>query len=145
MARRSGSLATARLAGEQGRDVFAVPGSIHSTLSHGCHQLLREGAKLVESADDVLTEIFPSLYKSQSIQSLTIPPQEPCRPEDSPERLHNPTEILLDALGFDPTGIDALCARTALPSAAVVPLLLQLELEGRVTVDSTGRYHRTSR
>ena len=138
-AARSGSLNTARHAGEQGREVFAIPGSIHNPQSRGCHQLLRQGATLVESAEDVLREL-QNLYINQSVE---IPRAAPEAPHPPPPRLDNPAEILLDALGFEPTSLDALIASTGLSSITVASLLIALEHQGRVASDSTGRYHRT--
>ena len=137
-ARRSGSLATARCAGEQGREIFAIPGSIHSPLSQGCHALIRQGAKLVENLDDILSEI-QFTYKNQSVDGVRNPAEAPRTP--SP-RLDNPAEILLDALGFEPTSVDALIASTGLSSTSVASLLLHLEFEGRVDSDGFGRYFR---
>jgi len=140
-ARRSGSLATARCAGEQGREVFAIPGSIHSSQSQGCHQLLRQGAILVETAEDVLSEL-PKIVLDQLVATPIGP-----RPEaaEGGPRLDNPAEILLDALGFEPTSVDALIASTGLSSSSVASLLLTLELEGRVASDLCGRYFRCAR
>ncbi|MDP2879732.1 MAG: DNA-processing protein DprA [Sulfuricella sp.] len=124
---RSGSLITARLAVEQGREVFAIPGSIHSPVSKGCHALIKQGAKLVECANDVLDELkWPS-------------PQNPvaAKEEGPPENDRHP---LLEALGFDPAGIDALTARSGLTSDTVCAMLLQLELEGRIACLPGGLY-----
>lgn len=121
----SGSLITARLAGEQGREVFAIPGSIHSPLSRGCHRLIREGAKLVESAADVLSEIGWS----------------PRQPASTPPR-GDDLDALLAAMGFDPIGIDALCDRMRLTPEHLSGILLHLELDGRVAVLPGGRYQR---
>lgn len=135
---RSGSLSTARFAGEQGRSIMAIPGSIHSAQSRGCHKLLREGAVLVETAEDVLTEIGFT-PNNQWVTSLLN------RPEPHPDggaRLDNPVEMLLDALGFEPTSADALIASTGLSSTSVASLLLALELEGRIASDASGRYYR---
>ncbi|MFM8517087.1 MAG: DNA-processing protein DprA [Nevskiaceae bacterium] len=140
-ARRSGSLATARCAGEQGREVFAIPGSIHSSQSQGCHQLLRQGATLVEIAEDVLSEL-PKIVLNQL---LGAPPPDPTEGGFEHSRLDNPAEILLDALGFEPTSVDALIASTGLSSTSVASLLLSLELEGRVASDLSGRYFRCAR
>ena len=135
---KSGSLSTARYAGDQGREVFAVPGSIHSPLSRGCHELLREGATLVENAEDVFREL-----KFNHLNQLVIPSQQ-LTPSgsDGGSRLDNPSEILLDAIGFEPTSLDALIASTGLSSTSVASLLLSLELEGRVASDSSGRFYR---
>ena len=140
-ARRSGSLATARCAGEQGRDVFAIPGSIHSPLSHGCHALIRQGAKLVENVDDILTEI----EINQESHILAVALTQPSNPSGDGPALDNPGEILLDALGFEPTSVDTLIASTGLSSTSVASLLLALELEGRVASDGLGRYYRVMR
>ena len=140
-ARRSGSLATARCAGEQGRDVFAIPGSIHSPLSHGCHALIRQGAKLVENVDDILTEI----EINQEIHIVANALTQPSNPSGDGPALDNPGEILLDALGFEPTSVDTLIASTGLSSTSVASLLLALELEGRVASDGLGRFFRVIR
>jgi len=140
-ARRSGSLATARCAGEQGRDVFAIPGSIHSPLSRGCHALIRQGAKLVENVDDILTEI----EINQEFHILKPAFTQPLSPSGNGPSLDNPGEILLDALGFEPTSVDTLIASTGLSSTSVASLLLALELEGRVASDGLGRYFRVIR
>lgn len=125
---RSGSLITARLAVEQGREVFAIPGSIHSPVAKGCHSLIKQGAKLVECANDILDELkFPAL------QTLST------RNENSPPKNNNP-HPLVNALGFDPAGIDALTARSGLTSDTVCAMLLQLELEGRVACLPGGLY-----
>ena len=137
-AARSGSLVTARYAAEQGREVFAIPGSIHSPLSRGCHQLLRQGATLVECADDVLSELKNIQLNQKDGDNLG--PSEP--PRERAPRLDNPSEILLDALGFEPTSLDALIASTGLSSTSVASLLLTLELQGRAASDARGRYFR---
>ena len=134
-ARYSGSLITARLAGEYGREVFAIPGSIHSPLARGCHQLIKTGAKLVEEAADVLTELQFPVRKEQ------VTSQQP-EPRTAPE-LDKEYEMLLDALGFEPATIDVLVARTHLPGESVASMLLILELEGRVAALPGGRYGRT--
>ena len=137
-AARSGSLSTARHAAEQGREVFAVPGSIHNPQSRGCHQLLRQGAVLVENAEDVFREISFSV-PDQILKAAAKLPSPPVRQGPA---LDNPAEILLDALGFEPTRLDALIASTGLSSTSVASLLLALESVGRVASDSTGRYYR---
>ena len=121
----SGSLITARLAAEQGRDVFAIPGSIHSPLSKGCHVLIKDGAKLVESAQDVLGELG-SLAPARTVA------------QSSPEVAHE----LLEHLGYDPCNVDTLCQRSGLTPDTVSAMLLQLELEGRVASLPGGRYQR---
>jgi DNA processing protein len=115
---QSGSLITARLASEAGREVFAIPGSIHSPQSRGCHALLKQGAKLVESAAEVLEE-FPAQA------DLLLQPTHLERPDESAA-----SEPLLDAMGFDPVGLDALVARTGWPAPELNARLLELELAG---------------
>ena len=105
----SGSLITARLAAEQGREVFAIPGSIHAPQSRGCHALIRQGAKLVESAQDVLEEL------RWHAPAAAIPAEQPA----SEEPLAPSYQCVLDALGFDPLGLDALVARTGLDAATL--------------------------
>jgi DNA processing protein len=137
-ARHSGSLITARLAGEQGREVFAIPGSIHNPLARGCHQLIRQGAKLVESADDVLSELNINFQK-QIVIGIPEPGVDAPAPAAALDKEY---EILLDALSVEPVSIDILVARTGLPSQSVASMLLILELEGRVGPQSGGRYIR---
>lgn len=127
---QSGSLITARLAVEQGREVFAIPGSIHSPQSRGCHALIRQGAKLVESVQDVLEELRfedPATATSRA------------NAEEAPARAD---VALLQAIGFDPVGLDALCARTGHGAAALQGLLLELELGGRVARLPGGLFQR---
>jgi DNA processing protein len=120
----SGSLITARFAGEQGREVFALPGSIHSPFSKGCHKLLREGAKLVETAQDVLDEFGMPNARGAPARAAV---------EDSKDGdLTTDERAVLAALGHAPEGIDALCSRSGLAPEAVAGALLALELEGRV-------------
>jgi DNA processing protein len=133
-ARRSGSLVTAKWAADQGREVFAIPGSIHSQLSHGCHKLIREGATLVESPADVVSELRIPLCE-QGVMGRTVH-------SHGPHALDKGYEMLLDALGFEPATIDVLVARTGLPGAAVASMLLILELEGCVAALPGGRYDR---
>ena len=131
---RSGSLVTARLAAEQGREVFAIPGSIHSPLSRGCHKLIREGATLVETAADVLSELQIPLCK----QWVT----RPAVARDRLPALDKEYEMLLDAFGFEPATLDVLVARTGLPGESIASMLLILELEGCVAALPGGRYDR---
>lgn len=127
-AAHSGSLITARLANEQGREVFAVPGSIHSPLSKGCHLLIKQGAKLVESAQDVLEELH------LPVRGLEANP--------APASTGTREQMLLNHLGFDPCDIDTLSTRSGLASDAVSALLTQLEIEGIVAAVPGGRYQR---
>jgi len=128
-AERSGSLITARLAAEAGRDVFAIPGSIHSPLSRGCHALIRQGAKLVESAQDILEE----LRLSPAAALSTAKQDASGGIEETP---------LLRALGHDPCGLDGLIETTGLTAERVLAMLLVLELDGRVAQLSGGLYQR---
>jgi DNA processing protein len=137
-ARHSGSLITARLAAEQGREVFAIPGSIHNPLSKGCHKLIREGAKLVEGAEDVLCELAIPL----SDQSLAPRAVRGGAIPSTGSALDKEYEMLLDALGFAPASIDVLVERCGFPSESVASMLLILELEGRVAPHPGGRYGR---
>ncbi len=128
----SGSLITARSAAEQGREVFALPGSIHSPLSKGCHALIKQGAKLVESAEDVLSEL--ASFRRTGFASTRAP--APPRPGGA---AHEP---LLECMGFDPVDVDSLCARAGLPAESVSADLLRLELAGRVAALPGGLYQR---
>jgi len=125
---QSGSLITARQAAEYGREVFAVPGSIHSPLSRGCHALIRQGAKLVESADDILEELLGGY----------------AAPAAAAPEATGRSDPLLDALGHDPASLDALCARTGWSAQELSARLLELELEDRVARLPGGLYQRRS-
>jgi DNA processing protein len=134
----SGSLQTARLAAEQGREVFAIPGSIHNPLARGCHELIRCGAKLVECGADILHELNFSVPQQLVMQ---LPAGA-----DSPACCAGPLDkdykILLDAIGFGLASIDSLVDRTGLPSHSVASMLLILELEGAVRMQDGGCYMR---
>ena len=123
---QSGSLITARLAAEQGKEVFAIPGSIHSPQSRGCHLLIKQGAKLVESAQDVLEELQLPLSFAAA-EASTVDAMTPTETQE--DKAENP---LLTALGFDATSLDALQARTGWPTAQLQAQLLALELNGEV-------------
>ncbi|SOY41230.1 similar to smf, putative DNA processing chain A (drpA); putative exported protein [Cupriavidus taiwanensis] len=127
-AARSGSLITARLAAELGREVFAVPGSIHAPLSQGCHLLIRQGAKLVERTEDVLEEINLG-PAAPGIGRPTLPGPASPPPSDQSE-FADPADPLLAALGYDPVTLDALCERSGQSPDAAAARLLQLELAG---------------
>jgi DNA processing protein len=132
----SGSLITARLALEQGREVFAIPGSIHSPLSRGCHSLIRDGARLVETAADVLSELRIPV-PAAPLSSEATDPQGLFS-----ARLDKDYEILLDALGLEPARVETLMARTGLTADVVASMLLILELEGRVEQQPGGIFCR---
>jgi DNA processing protein len=140
-AQGSGSLITAQHAVDQGREVFAIPGSIHNPMSRGCHELIRLGAKLVESATDVLSEVLNFLPP----QSLAAGDATRGQVANGPAPLDKPYEILLDALGFEPATIDLLVARTGIPSDSIASMLLILELQGHVKPHAGGRYGRVRR
>jgi DNA processing protein len=127
----SGSLITARAAADQGREVFAIPGSIHSPLSKGCHALIKQGAKLAESAEDVLAEL--TAFRRTGFADT--------RRKAASEAVPEP---LLAHMGFDPVDVDALCARAGMPAAQVAAELLRLELAGRVAALPGGMYQRLS-
>ncbi len=130
----SGSLITARAAAEQGREVFAIPGSIHSPLAKGCHALIKSGAKLVESAEDVLEELVAFRRDARAPRPRRQPEaRADAAPEDSP---------LLGHMGFDPVDIDSLCRRAGLPAERVSGELLRLELAGRVAALPGGLFQR---
>jgi DNA processing protein len=133
-AQRSGSLITARLAGTAGREVFAIPGSIHNPMARGCHQLIRQGAKLVECPEDVLCELKISL----SAQLVASAPNAP----GAGPALDKEYKILLDALAFEPASVDSLIARTGMNSESIASMLLILELDGHVAPHPGGRYSR---
>jgi DNA processing protein len=124
-AQRSGSLITARLAAEQGRDVFALPGSIHSPLSKGCHQLIKQGAKLVDDVQDILDEL--------GLSTAPVPSEAGAPARD---------DSLLQLMGFDPCDTDTLAARSGRPVEQLSAALLELELDGRVASLPGGRYQR---
>lgn len=117
-AARSGSLITARLAADLGREVFAIPGSIHAPLSRGCHFLIRQGAKLVESPEDVMEEFGLSIQPAKVTNS-------------APTRSRAPDDPLLAMLTHDPVTLDTLCERSGLAPETLATRLLELELEGR--------------
>ena len=134
----SGSLITARMAAEQGREVFAIPGSIHAPQSRGCHALIRQGAKLVESAQDVLEEL--------KIPATTVPglPHEGVNAPGAAASDETEDPVLA-ALGYDPMGLDALIARTGMDASTLQVALLELELDGRIARLPGGLFQRVGR
>jgi DNA processing protein len=156
---QSGSLITARLAADQGREVFAIPGSIHNPMARGCHRLIRQGATLVETADDIFVELRAM---AGALQAMSIEPRSrsqvltrsrlATRPGAASktaeaEALFTPVldkeyEILLDALGFEPASVDVLIARTGLKADEVASMLLILELEAQIDACPGGLYVR---
>ncbi|RYF53515.1 MAG: DNA-protecting protein DprA [Comamonadaceae bacterium] len=143
----SGSLITARMAVEQGREVFAIPGSIHAPQSRGCHALIRQGAKLVESAQDVLEEL--RFTASVPVTAASVAPEQSTDADIAGNdgvggtmSTVAPETPLLQALGFDPISVDALVARTGMAAAPVQVGLLELELDGRVARLPGGLFQR---
>jgi DNA processing protein len=125
---QSGSLITARLANEQGREVFALPGSIHSPLAKGCHKLIKQGAKLVDDANDILEELHLPLAATAANEASVKPDTE--------------SQSLLEHLGYDPCSLDVLCERSGLGADVATAQLLALELQGLVQTLPGGRYQR---
>jgi len=132
---RSGSLITARLSAEQGKEVFAIPGSIHAAQSRGCHALIKQGAKLVESAQDVLEELQ---------WNLRLPQPSGNAATTQPAALSDASDVLLQAMGFDPVGLEALQARTGLDTPSLQAQLMTLELDARVARLPGGLFQRQS-
>jgi DNA processing protein len=144
---QSGSLITARMALEQGKDVFAIPGSIHSTVSKGCHLLIKQGAKLVESAQDVLEELqHPIAIHSGAAHTLSkmdfsLFDEKNVATQEADEDVH-PHQALLEALGHDPVSLDALIARTGIDTATLQARLFELEMSNQVARLPGGLFQR---
>jgi len=137
---RSGAIITARYAMEQGREVFAIPGSIHSPQSKGCHQLIRNGAKLVETSAHILEELASLAYASISdINSVDRPVSAENLPTTAPDPSHS--ELML-AMGWDPVSIDTLVSQTGLTADEVSSMLLIMELEDQVELLAGGLYQK---
>lgn len=134
---RSGSLITARLAGEQGREIFAIPGSIHLPTSRGCHQLIRQGAKLVETTTDVLEELKPALQVV-----LNSPPSDNTKKNKPQQDYDTNTQIILKLVDFAPTQLDDIAIGSNLPIELVSSILLQLELAGEIAPLPGSQYQR---
>jgi DNA processing protein len=137
---KSGSLITARLAAENGREVFAMPGSIHNPLARGCHALIRQGAKLVETGDHVLEELAPLLGKPAATRISAAEPMPPAEPSADPQH-----DSVLAAMGYDPVTTDELVVRTGFPAAEISSILLLLELQGHVSSGSGGLFTRLAK
>ena len=146
-ATRSGALITARLAAEAGREVFAVPGSIHNPMARGCHRLIRDGAALVETADEVISALgaWAGALRGDLQRRLAVGRNAPSggRPDPAPPPLETDPahHRLWQSLGHDPTTMDQLVERSGLTAAALSSMLLVMELQGRVSVEH-GRYSR---
>ena len=155
-ARESGSLITARLAAEMGREVMAVPGSIDNPHSKGCHKLIKEGAKLVECLDDILQEC-PQLLQKAPLSSYSIYKErnessaadatEPLQTAERPSETMDESgkDELLAAMGYDPVHPDSLAQSLGLPAADVYARLLELELDGQIAAMTGGRYQRVKK
>ncbi len=137
---QSGSLITARLAAEQGKEVFAVPGSIHSPQARGCHALIRQGAKLVESVADILEELK---IPERPPNAIDLVAADACQQSLGAD--FEGESGLLDVLGFDPVGLDALQARCGLPTPQLQAQLMSLELDGRLKRLPGGLFQRLNR
>ena len=137
---RSGALITARLAGEAGREVFALPGSIHNPMARGCHRLIREGVGLVESADEVIAALGPMASELAAVVQgrLSGPATTPAGIAAS-----GPEREVWRALGHDPVNLDQLCLRTGLTVGPLSAMLLAMELDGKISAEH-GRYCRRS-
>ena len=136
---RSGSLITARLAGEQGREIFAIPGSIHLPTSRGCHQLIRQGAKLVETTADVLVEIQPKLEIALKAHTKE---QADTKPNTKLSKLNKDAQAVLNLIDFAPTTLDEISQQSKLNIEIVSSTLLELELAGLIAPVSGGQYQR---
>lgn len=138
-AERSGSLITAKFALEQGREVFAVPGSVHNNSARGCHALIKQGAKLVERADDIIEEIgvFAGLPRSNINErewGVTGVKQD--------SGLSRKHELVYNQIGYEPTPVDSLIERTGIPAGELCALLIEMEVEGKVVTTDGGLYMR---
>ena len=155
---QSGSLVTAQHALEQGREVFAIPGSIHSPLAHGCHRLIRQGAKLVETAADILEELAPQLqsYLCMNFDQTETQAAKPVKPlsflksieaqenteEQQPPTLDPEEQQILATISPEPVPIDQIVIQTGLTTDVVSSMLLMLELQGYIAACGGGRYKR---
>lgn len=141
-AERSGALITARLSGEAGRETFAIPGSIHNPVARGCHRLIRDGAQLVQSPDDVLEALLPGIaHMARALPAFAPATGTSAMQASQPPPVDPDYQMLWDALGFDPMPMDRLVERTGLTAAALSSMLLLMELDGKVAVQH-GRYAR---
>jgi DNA processing protein len=140
---QSGSLITARLAAEAGREVFALPGSIHNPLAKGCHRLIRDGARLVETAAEVIEALGPAALAQGAGLRARLEATRTAPEHESPARTQDPDYAsLLASLGDEPASLDELADRTGLAPAALSSMLLLLELEGVVAPAVNGRWQR---
>ena len=146
----SGTLITARNAAEQGRDVFALPGSLHNPMVKGCHRLIREGARLVETIADIMQELGPMAaeLKMEITQQLDLLAKPGNGPEKQAAKLEQSLlddaeyKLVWDVLGFDPKPMDTIIEQTGLHASAISSMLLMMELKGMVKKHSSGRFFR---
>ncbi|WP_405232973.1 DNA-processing protein DprA [Lentisalinibacter salinarum] len=141
-AQRSGSLITARLAAEQGREVFAIPGSIHNALARGCHRLIRDGARLVESADDIFAELAPLAGALGTRLGKSPSGGDSAAAEAAESERDGDYDKLLEALAWEPVDMDTLIERSGLTIDQLSSMLLILELEGEVETLPGGKFSR---
>ena len=144
---RSGSLISARYASEQGREVFAIPGSIHNPLARGCHQLIRQGAKLIETAEHIIEELAPQLEQSLINANQTPQTELPLAKEkvvevDTAGSMDDDQRLVLETMGYDPISIDQLVIQTGLTAEVLSSILLLLELNGFIAASGRGNYTR---
>lgn len=142
-AQKSGSLITADYANEQGRMVFAIPGSIHNPLARGCHKLIRQGAKLVETASDVMEDLAAQIDLS-TFNTPTETKHSTGSENSDSDASSDDNSRLLDAMGYDPVSIDDLVLQTGLTPAALSSMLLVMELQGLIASNGRGSYTRIS-
>jgi len=139
---RSGSLITAKQALEQGREVFAVPGSIHNPQARGCNSLIKQGAKLVETAEDIFEELA-SLFLFSQNSTITRQTDAADNSTGHPVILEADYQKVLESVGFEPTAVDTVIERSGLTADAVCSMLLVLELQGMIATTSSGHYCQT--
>ncbi len=137
-AKRSGSLITARCGIEQGREVFAIPGSIHNPLAKGCHSMIKQGAKLVETTQDIIEELGPLIHVSLS------PDSSQGKTDDAIDLLDEDYTLLLEKMAYESISVDKLIERTGLTADKVSSMLLILELQELVSSSPGGLYERTN-
>lgn len=142
----SGTLITARKAAEQGRDVFALPGSLHNPMVKGCHRLIREGARLVETTEDIMQELGPvaAELKMEISKRLVQPDNKEEPPQEGASNLLDDTDYnsVWGVLGYDPKPVDVIIEQTGLSAGEVSSMLLMMELKGMVKKQGSGRYLR---
>ena len=138
---KSGSLITARLANEQGREVFAIPGSIHNPLARGCHHLIREGAKLVETAEHILEEVAKTLEFQLELPDISKA-EKTEKGHQADSQIDADYQKVLDLMGYDPISVDGLVVQTGLTAEELSSILLMLELQGLVASSGGGSYTR---